>query len=330
MRRFALILCLLLIPALAAAQVEIKPALFINGSGVARGPIIAPDGSAAAPSYAFTTAPTTGLSYSGGAVWTSVAGVYRQGIGAYGLSLYPASLTGALNISSFSLYQTLNTTGVVDGVFRMAVTNTASGAGSNIMALYGGAAGTTKLFSVGMSGTTVMSALETTSYVSVGNKLVIQPGAIDGVATLNSYGLNGLTTLNFGPTTGNTARGSSAWSNGLVTIDMATATGSGTGTITSATFPAGVYLGMTCKVTTTLAGAGLTTISVGDGTDVDRWGAGIAITAGTTINVANWTAMPPWTYPAATSIVVTADAGVLSSGVLSCTPHSFTFSPIGS
>lgn len=316
--------------------------LFISGAGVARGPILAPDGSAAAPSYSFATDPDTGM-YWGGSSNTLVlaaAGANKLFMSSVGLSISPGTVSGSATWSGWSHTQTLNTTGVVDGVFRMAVTNTASGAGSYIAAFYGGAAGATKLFSVSMGGTlesaggyisgsSVLAAAS--SSLAVSGRLYIQASS-DGVGTINNNGINGLTSLGFGPSSGNTTRGSSAWNNGLVTIDMATATGTGTGTITSPTtaLPVGVYLGMTCKVTTILAGAGLTTISIGDGTDADRWGTGIAIAAGTTVNVANWTADPPWRYSAATSIVVTADAGVLSTGVLSCTPHSFTFTPIGS
>jgi len=155
----------------------------------------------------------------------------------------------------------------------------------------------------------------------------------DGVLSVYNNSGTGSGGVNIGPTTGNTERGSSSITNGLVTINMATATGSGSGTITSPTtaIPANSQVwGMTCKVTTILAGASLTTFSLGDGTDADRWGTGIAIAAGTTINLANWTLAAPWPYATATSLVLTAAAGVFSTGVLSCSPHILSFTPIGS
>jgi len=315
------------------------PRAYINGSGVALGRILAPDGSAAAPSYGFASEPTMGL--------------YRVGTNAMGVVIsgsaktiwYPgviansvSTLTGSATTSAFTLTQTLSTTGVVDGVFRMAVTNTASGAGSYIAAFYGGAAGATKLFSVDMSGNAVLSGAVTATSFYGGSangyywagRSQFKSSANGAIEALANDGLS-FSVFNYGPTTGNT-RGSSAWNNGLTTIDMATATGTGTGTITSPTtaIPANSYVvGMTCKVTTILAGAALTTISIGDGTDPDKWGSGIAIAAGTTVNFGNHTAAPSY-YGSATSIVITADAGVLSTGVLSCSPIIISATPIGS
>ncbi|MBI2054492.1 MAG: hypothetical protein HYT39_00095, partial [Candidatus Sungbacteria bacterium] len=61
------------------------------------------------------------------------------------------SLTGSNASSLASLSGTLNTTGVVD-VYKLAITDTAHGAGSNLLALYSGASGTTGRFVVDMSG----------------------------------------------------------------------------------------------------------------------------------------------------------------------------------
>ena len=152
MRRILTLIALLLLPVTAAAQSEIIPALFINSAGVARGPILAPDGSAAAPSYSFANHPTSGLFTNAGNVNVSVLGTARAQFGASQLALTPSDRTGSTTTSAFTITQTLNTTGVVDGVFRMSVTNTASGVGSYLMALYGGAAGATPLFRVDMTG----------------------------------------------------------------------------------------------------------------------------------------------------------------------------------
>jgi hypothetical protein len=295
-------------------------------------------------------------------VWGSINGIpYGPGLvlsgpilfspdGSYAIGAVGANRPGSINIgggsvtgsSTFNtavISTTLNTNGVVDGVFRMAITNTAVGANSLAFAIYGGAAGATSLFKVDMVGTgTFAGSLYGSNVFAAATGRIGMDGrsnwtsGSDGTITGNNSALTGLITTNFGAPSGNTARGSSSLTNGLVTIDMATATGTGTGTITSpntAIVP-GVYMGMTCKVTTVLAGVGLSTVSIGDGTDADRWGSGIAIAAGTVVNVANWTAVPPWTYTTATSIVVTAAAGVLSTGVLSCSPHYLTFTPIGS
>jgi hypothetical protein len=95
---------------------------------------------------------------------------------------------------------------------------------------------------------------------------------------------------------------------------------SGAGTQVSSTFvPANsLVVGLTARITTELAGSGMTTFSIGDGTDVDLFGAGIALAAGTLVNVGDWTASP-MTYAksgSASAITLTADAGQFDSGVI--------------
>ena len=147
----------------------------------------------------------------------------------------------------------------------------------------------------------------------------------------NSAG-TGSNTLNLGPPTANTANGTLSISQVTTAINMATATGTGTGTITSANtaIPVGLILGVSCRVTPILAGAGLTTFSLGDGTDVDRYGAGIAKAADTLVNIANHTITGPLYNAATKSLVLTAAAGVFSTGILTCTTHYIALTPIGS
>lgn len=111
-----------------------------------------------------------------------------------------------------------------------------------------------------------------------------------------------------------------------VTVKVATGThttNSGTGTETiSNVIPAGsLILGISTRVTTILAGAGLTTFGIGDGTDIDAFGATIAIAAGTTTDLTDYTITTVPIYPAVTSIVLTADAGQFDSGVIRFTIH---------
>ena len=116
-------------------------------------------------------------------------------------------------------------------------------------------------------------------------------------------------------------------------INMATATGTGTGTITSPTtaLPAGTLIKfVVCRVSPALAGAGLTTFSLGDGVDADRWGTTLAITLNTLINVANYTTASPAYQIAAGSLVLTAAAGVFSTGILTCDTILERVIPIGS
>ena len=60
---------------------------------------------------------------------------------------------------------------------------------------------------------------------------------------------------------------------------------------------------------------------MGDGTDADRWGTGIAVTAGTTTTGANFTVTTPFHYAAATSVVITGAGGDFTAGVVRVTVH---------
>ena len=112
------------------------------------------------------------------------------------------------------------------------------------------------------------------------------------------------------------------------TIQRATTTVSA---VTAATLtatnliPAGsLVLGVDTRVLTTFDNSsGLTTFSIGDGTDADRFGLNIARTAGTTTTNANITITSAPVYAAATSIVLTADAGTfnVAAGQIRITVH---------
>lgn len=101
--------------------------------------------------------------------------------------------------------------------------------------------------------------------------------------------------------------------------------GAGTETIT-ALIPARVSpLAVTCRVDTVLAGTGLTTWSLGDGTDADLYGAALAKTAGTVVDATTWTANPQ-TQAYSTSagdLTMTAAAGQFDSGAVTCCAHYF-------
>lgn len=67
------------------------------------------------------------------------------------LSVSGYSITGSGVRSMLDLAGTLNTSGVLD-VVKLAITDTAHGTGSNMLAMYGGAAGATAIFTVGVTG----------------------------------------------------------------------------------------------------------------------------------------------------------------------------------
>jgi hypothetical protein len=84
--------------------------------------------------------------------------------------------------------------------------------------------------------------------------------------------------------------------------------------------PAGSFvIGLTLRVETTFDNSSsLTTFSVGDGSDADRWGTAIARTAGTTVDLTDATASPGGWFIAANDVVLTADAGTFNVAGGSC------------
>ena len=250
---------------------------------VLSGPILAPDGSATAPSYSFASETNSGwYRSSANNLNLSIAGTSRLTMMPWRTTFTPASVTGLDTYSGFNVTQTLNTTGVIDGVFRVAVTNTAVGAGSYLARFLAGAAGATHMWGVDFAGLATSPAVGT-------------------------VGTNGQ----------------------LSAVRQATVavTCSSGATCTAANLiPAGsLVLGVDTRVTTLITGA--TSYSIGDGTDADRWGAGIAVAAGTTSGIANFTIASPVYYAAATSIVLTAAGSDFTAGVIRITVHYISITP---
>lgn len=77
------------------------------------------------------------------------------------LTIAGYSLTGSSTASMFTASGTLNTSGAVD-VWKLAVTNTAAGAGSTLLKILGGAAGATPLLSLDVNGTLAVGAAPAT------------------------------------------------------------------------------------------------------------------------------------------------------------------------
>ena len=84
-----------------------------------------------------------------------------------------------------------------------------------------------------------------------------------------------------------------------------------------------VLIGVTTRVTTTITGA--TTYDVGDGTDVDLWGAAIGVAAGSQSRTADFTAVAA-TGAAATSrtVTLTANGSNFTGGVVEICLHYLT------
>ncbi len=102
----------------------------------------------------------------------------------------------------------------------------------------------------------------------------------------------------------------------IVSASNSVPTTGGGGTVTASSIrPAGAFiLGISWDVVTTIAGAGLTTYDIGDGTVADRYGAAIATASGTLGDMDDATADPFEFLIAAGDIVLTANAGQFDSG----------------
>lgn len=82
-----------------------------------------------------------------------------------------------------------------------------------------------------------------------------------------------------------------------------------------------MVLGVTTRVTVAITGA--TTFDIGDGTDVDAFGAAIAPDLDTLTDTSNWTIATAPVYPGGTDIVLTANGGNFTAGDVRITVHYF-------
>lgn len=90
--------------------------------------------------------------------------------------------------------------------------------------------------------------------------------------------------------------------------------------------PAGAFIyGVVLRVTTEITGA--SAFTVGDGTDVDRWGTGIALTAGTTTDVTDFVAAGFGQFSAANDVVLTATTANFTAGAVRLVVHYIDLTP---
>ena len=84
--------------------------------------------------------------------------------------------------------------------------------------------------------------------------------------------------------------------------------------------PAGSFvIGVSIFVDTTITGA--TTFDVGDGVDVDRWGAAILLPSGTTTDITDYTADGFGQFATANDVVLTANGANFAAGAVTITIH---------
>jgi hypothetical protein len=110
-------------------------------------------------------------------------------------------------------------------------------------------------------------------------------------------------------------------------VTEAVDSGAGTQSIPSLIPARALNLGVTCRVDTVIVGAGAASFALGDGTDADLYGTGIAFAAGTTVSTSNYTAKPinQAFNTSAANLTMTANAGQFDSGSITCCAHYVDF-----
>lgn len=84
--------------------------------------------------------------------------------------------------------------------------------------------------------------------------------------------------------------------------------------------PAGaLLLGITTRIVTSLVGP--TSIDIGDGTDVDRWGAAEGVLAANQTSIADYTTSALQTFQVGQDVVITANGGDFTAGEIRCVAH---------
>lgn len=163
----------------------------------------------------------------------------------------------------------------------------------------------------------VDGAVTTDSTLQVGDAATMDSTLqVDGTTSLD-----GIVTI-----TANVAQDTSdgALTTQATTSDVTLADLSSSATLSEG-IPAGsIVLGVTIRVTTLITGDSGVSLSIGDGTDADRWGTGIAFAAGTTTDGTDFTITSVPIYAAATDIVLTPNAGAFTAGAVTITVHYFT------
>lgn len=117
-------------------------------------------------------------------------------------------------------------------------------------------------------------------------------------------------------------------SKALIKVASTTKSAMSGATVTASNLiPAGsIVLGVNVRVVTEITGA--TTFTIGDGTDADRWGTGIALTVGTTTSTADITVTSVPIYAAATSVVLTATGSNFTAGAVNIEVHYINVSAL--
>jgi hypothetical protein len=291
---------------------------------------------------------TSALALSSGGTGGTTAGTARTNLG-LGTADTPTFSNLTLNTGTItvpqplSFSQTWNAAAMTFSAFQMNVTDTASASGSLLMDLRVGGVSQCKVNKIGLLTCAYINAqtfsstfagitsLSTGIFSQFGGRIGISStgylgfssssdatGALDTIILRDAAntlaqrnGTNAQVTRIY-----DTYTSATDYHRLAIATARATATAMSGATVTLTNIiPAGaVVVGVTCKVTTAITGA--TSFDIGTATDVDRFGAAIAVALGTTSDNRNWTAGTIECFPTATSLILTANGSNFTAGAV--------------
>lgn len=251
------------------------------------------DGTAAAPSYSFSS---TGSDDNGMYLSAADTLAFANG-GVLALSL------GASQLATFAGTISLPNTSVIKWATHSQIKNDANGVISLL-----NAAGTS--FSrLRFGGTT--SSFPCLLFSGTTSKFRLADDSADSPMTASTGTFS--STVGVGGATAD--HGATCF---ITTNTQSSACSGATTTIGSNLIPAGsIVIGVCARVTTAIGTS--TSFGIGDGTNATRFGALISPLVNTTTTTANWTVTSAPVYAAATQIVLTANGGSFSSGQVEVT-----------
>lgn len=283
-------------PSNARMPVFVIPASAVGGGGTFPAQLFGPQ-SCTVPAYAFTGATTTGYGMASSTPCVVVGGTQRLGVSSTAVTSTVPYLApnGAVGAPAYS-WSSEPTTGqyfAATNDIRMSV------AGADVWRTVGNGINIASGSSLGWGSSGVTSV-----------DVSLSRGAANTLDQKN--GTNAQTYRYFGYTSGSRSTFES-----IASVTTAV-TLSGASTSTGNVIPAGAtVVDVATSTTTTITGA--SGYTVGDGSDVDRYGDITGTAVGTNSGSTNYTADPRWWTAAARAIVLTAKTSNFTGGVVQVT-----------
>lgn len=310
-----------------------------SGNVTSTGQFFGANGTAAAPSFAFTNAAGTGmyrpsanalgfstngtlaLTISSAQVATFAGNVILPAAGSLswtGLAQLTSPANGQLQLQNNAGGITAGTSGFMLGAATSAnvmftqQTGVAARAATRLADNSGYAAIISQSFlSNGSTALQTPSGTQDISFGDIFNGIQFHTASGTLAATFDSTQVMRL----FG--TGGYQGGGTASSVNFRSVSALTTLNLGGATTTLVQIPAGaLVLAVTARVTTTITAAVSTSWSIGTGAIPTDWGTGLAFAAGTTVSGANYVTTTPQIFPAATNVVCTMNVDTATAGAI--------------